>query len=142
MPEDSPSLDSYQQGIPEAPPDPVRGKKRFRIILAVLLIGVLGLGAFALLRSPTGAAVLGRGEITGQVVGGDQQPIPAEMVILGSDLKNTCQPDGSFRFGGVPAGEVVLVVGWQGQAVEVPAVVPAGGQVDVGQIVLQSTATP
>jgi len=142
MPEDSPSLDSYQQGIPDALPDPARGRKRFRLVLAALFLVVLGLGAYALLKSPTGAAVLGRGEITGQVVSGDQQPIPAEMVILGTDLKNIAQPDGSFRFSGIPAGEVILVVGWQGQAVEVPAAVPAGGQVDVGQIILQTTATP
>ncbi len=142
MSEDSPSLDTYQQGIPQSLPDPSLKKKRLRVVIILMLVLVAGLSAFSLVRSSTGAAILGRGDIVGQVQGPDRQPVPAEMVILGTDLKNSCQPDGSFRFSDVPAGQVTLVIGWQGQAVEVPALVPAGGQVDVGTIQLQSTLTP
>lgn len=140
--ENSPSIEIYEQGIPEKTPDPSVKHKRIKIIAVILLVSVLVLGFLSFSSSQAWTILAGKGTVTGKVVEGNGQPVLAEMVILKSKLQNNTLADGTFRFENVPAGDQVLVVGYQGQAVEVRVDIPVGGSVDVGTIKVQSTVTP
>ena len=140
--EKSPSLDEFENGIPQKLSDPSARRKRLRIIIMVLIVLVLG-GLLALFSQSDAASILdGRGSISGRAVDDLGNPFQGYIFILGTDLETQTQPDGSFLIENVPAGMQKLILANEYAGYEFPVQVIAGDTVAIGQIQFISTATP
>ena len=140
--DESPSLETYKDGLPEPPPDPSVRRKRFRIVLLIALLAVLFLGAVNFLQSQTAGFLLDTGAVTGMVVDENGKPFQGEVFILGTELAVAPDANGYFALDRVPAGQQSLIVADELFGREFPINVIAGETVDIGQIQFVPTATP
>jgi hypothetical protein len=140
--EDSPSTELYEKGIPAKLPDPQGRRKKFLVTVGVLA-GILFIIALMIFfRSQTASILLGKGAIAGRVVDQSGNPVVAQAMVEGQVDNVSITVDGAFNLERVPAGHQILVIGYQGQGIEVPVQVIAGEVVKVGDIKVQATALP
>ncbi len=132
--ERSPLLEEYKDGIPERLPDSSGRRKRAWIAIAILAVLALAFGIVNLVRSDSFARLAGVGGVKGVVVDEQGQPLPAEIVVLKTDLAVQADASGYFEIQGVPAGEQTLVVGYLARGIEVPVRIAGGQTRDLGQI--------
>ncbi len=140
--EESPSLETYKDGLPEPPPDPSLRRKRFRIIVLLVLLTVLFLGTANFLQSQTAGLLLETGSVTGMIIDENGQPFQGEVFILGTELAVVIDANGYFVMDSVPAGQQSLIVADEEYGNEFLINIIAGEAIDVGQIQFVSTATP
>ena len=142
MLEDSPALEDYQGGT--LPPE--RGPSRLRgwIRVAILLLGLaaLAMSAILFLQSDLPAQIAGTGEIAGRVVGEDNQPLEAEIVVLGTEITTKADAQGQFLVRDVPAGDRSIAILHRYSGLEYPATVRTGQTTDLGEIKLVATSEP
>ncbi len=142
--EDAPSLEDYDRGqsVVAVPLNLDAAQTRVRIAIAALAAMVLILG-FTVLRQrgvlPVAAAT---GRVVGQVMDASDTPIRAYIFVINTQLKARADGEGRFRLDGVPAGARSLVVADEAVGREIRIVVPAAGEVDVGQVRLVTTPVP
>jgi len=130
--ENSPSLDDYQGGMPARLPDAARGKRLTRLVILGLLVIVLIFAILNFVQSETGGILAGRGSLSGIVMDTNNQPIPAEVFLVGSQQIVTAGPDGRFELKYAPAGEQTLVVAYQYTGRKYSCTIQPGAQVDLG----------
>lgn len=140
--EDSPSLDDYQGGIPEAAPDPEAGRQRVRVLLGLLAGLSILIWLVVLLGGDARATLSGRGIVEGTVVDNFNRPLAAEIILLGGQEETTSDSAGRFLLRDVPAGEQTIVVAKDGTGLPYRVSVPRGGRVDMGALILVSTPAP
>ncbi len=147
--EESPSLAEYRQGIPPLPEkprsigEPPRRTKRLGwwLAIAALTMIALALAAWNILRMgnvPNSEA--GFGEVVGRVVDAAGNPVRAEILVDVGNIQAHADPDGRFRLTNVPAGRRVLLIGYMYMAREHFVTVWANTTVDIGEIVMPSSA--
>ncbi len=140
--EESPSLETYKDGLPEPPPDPSLRRKRFLIIVLLVLLTVLFLGTANFLQSQTAGLLLETGSVTGMIIDENGQPFQGEVFLLGTELAVVIDANGYFVMDSVPAGQQSLIVADEEYGNEFLINIIAGEAIDVGQIQFVSTATP
>jgi hypothetical protein len=140
--EDSPSIESFTEGTPEPTPQSISGRKRLWITIGILALLVLLLLAGNLLRSHSFTSQSGSGNVVGQVVDDQNQPIQAEAFLFGSKTIIKSGLDGHFELHQAPAGTQNLVITYQGGAKQFPIVIKNGEILDVGIIHMSATAEP
>ena len=140
--ENSPSLDEFQDGIPEKLSDPSASKKRIRTLIVVLLVSLLVLFASVFANSDAAAVLSGQGSVTGLALDENGNPFQGYIFIMGTDIEVETQPDGTFLVENVPAGARTLVLANEYSGYEFPVQVIAGGTVPIGQIQFIATETP
>jgi len=128
--------------LSDATLETAKRQKRLRMIIAVLVGLVLLLEGGQWLARPVARAFQGSGGITGRVVNESGQPVPAGAVVLGTEIRVTADAQGNFTIPNAPSGPIVLVVGYQGNGIEIPLNVPRGGEVHLATIKLVSTLMP
>jgi len=133
--EDSPTLDDFQDGIPEKLADPGQGRRNARWVILGLLMGLLLLAGLNWLQSQEAGLLTGRGDLRGLVVDEYHRPAAAaEVFLVGSDKIVITGADGRFELNNAPAGEHSLVVAYQNIGQKYPCVVQAGALVDLGTL--------
>jgi len=140
--EESPSLNDYQNGLPENLPDPSVKKRRFRIILGILFGISLFLAIANFMQSATASLIMGTGSIQGKVVDGQGSPFAGDVFVIGVDTIVHIAPDGSFFLDRIPSGDQSLVVANLTTGQEHPVKVLAGKTLNIGQVQFLVTATP
>lgn len=115
---------------------------RLRVVLIGLGFLVVALAVINLAVTTVLPSVGGAGSISGNVVNQQQTPVPAEVYILGMDISATTDANGNFLLNNVPAGEVHLIVAYDGMGREIPVQVTAGQNVTVGQVRVEETEMP
>ena len=140
--QDSPSLGDYSNGLPSELPDPSRKQKGAWGIIAFLSIIVLVLLGITFLRSGVAAVVAGTGTITGKVLGEQNQPIEAEIIVLGTEIEGMANPEGYFEISGIPAGHRSVAVVYEDSGWEFPTKVNPGQVTHMGELRFTVTAEP
>lgn len=140
--EKDPSLEEFQDGLPDLPPAEETGKRRMRRLIAALAVVVLFLGFINLVRPAGGVIVLGKGAVEGVVLTSSGEPLQGEVLILGSDRSMPINADGSFRLDNVPAGEQSLIILAANGGNEVRVYIPRGGTSQLGVVRFVETAMP
>ena len=141
--EDSPSIGSFSEGVPEPAPQPVSRRKRLWSIMAILALLALLLLAGNLIRGHSFTTQSGSGNVIGQVVEDhSNQPIQADVFLFGSKTILKSGLDGHFELYNLPAGTQDLVVTYQGGAREFPILIKKGVVLDIGVIRMSATAEP
>lgn len=140
--EQSPSLESYRQGLPvEKKGNSSTGRKRFRILLVGMAVIIVVLAAINFFQSPAAKTLAGTGSVQGIVVNKDGKPLNAEIFITGTKWQTSTNANGQFSLT-LPAGNYSLVVARNGMGNEYPISVQRGKIQDLGTIVLVSTPSP
>jgi len=139
------SVKTYRNEIPDVPPvqpEHHDGTNQARIIIAVLALILVILLGINYLSSPTARILSGKANVQGHVVDEHGLPVSARVIIFGTQLSTTTNPDGTFVLNGVPAGSQDVVVAYNISAIEVPITVVAGQDMDIGQVQFKVTAAP
>jgi hypothetical protein len=139
------SVKTYRHDEPEQPPVHPAGpdrRKIFRIIIALLAMGLIILLGLNYLTSPLVGIASGKGDVRGHVI--DEQGLPAQanVIIFGTDLSTKTDQNGNFILKGVQEGSQILVVSHNISAVEIPITILPGQEINVGQIQFKVTAQP
>jgi hypothetical protein len=92
--------------------------------------------------NPAERILSGKANVQGRVVDEHGLPVSARVIIFGSELSATTNPDGMFILNGVPAGSQMLVVAYNISAIEIPITVMPGQDMDIGQVQVKVTAAP
>jgi hypothetical protein len=129
----SPSLDQYKKGAPQAPKENTRKKYLLRALITLLLL-VLVVDAIIVMNSRDVALLTGRGDVKGQVVDGKGNGLQVTVFVFGVDKPVETDAEGNFIYENVPAGARLLIVTHNGYAAEYPIQVAAGQMTDIGQI--------
>jgi|YNPNPStandDraft_1061719.scaffolds.fasta_scaffold19264_3 hypothetical protein len=116
--------------------------KGIRIALVGLSILAAALAVINLTATTVLPSIAGTGSISGNVVNLQQTPVPAEVYLLKMDISATTDAGGYFLLNNVPAGEVRLIVAYDGMSREIPVQVIAGQNVTVGQVRVEETEMP
>lgn len=147
--EESPLLEEYRQGLPplpEQPRDVAKPPRRARrlgwwLAIAVLAVAALALAVWNILQtSSVPSSEDGFGEVVGRVVDAAGNPVRAEILVDVGNIQVQAGPDGHFRLTNVPAGRRVLLIGYMYMAREHFVTVRANTTVDIGEIVMPSSA--
>jgi hypothetical protein len=136
-----PSIEEYAQSLVRRPPDPKRSRL-VRILIGGLTVLVVVLGFVNLLQSNQFAALSGNGTISGTAIDSNGDPVAVELFIERSTIASRSDPAGSFVISGVPIGQQIVVVAYNGMGQEYPVVVTAGGVTDIGVVRVAKTAVP
>ena len=140
--EDSPAIESFTEGVPEPVQEPISRRKRLWVIIAILVLLALLLLAGNMLHSRSLSPKSGSGIVVGQVVDDHNQPIQADVFILGSKTTIKSGVDGQFELRNAAAGSQDLVVTYQGGAKEFLIMIKNGETLDMGSIRMAATAEP
>jgi hypothetical protein len=140
--EDSPAVEVFKEGLSSKVPDPSGRRHRLRVVILVLLLVVLVLGVIKVVTGPVGVALRGTGQVQGRVIDDHQQPIPAEIFVLGTQFSTRCDANGAFTLTEIPAGTLSLVATYRGQGVEQQIQLNVAQVLDVGEIRVAATALP
>jgi hypothetical protein len=109
--DESPSLDQFQNGMPEQLPEPNGKAKRFRILLLIMALVVALMGFSVVLKSTrTLETLTATGLVRGRVVNENGQPFHGRIFILGTKLATQTDVNGNFEISHVPSGEQTLIV--------------------------------
>ena len=120
----------------------LKKKKTVRwVLLSLFLVAVIltGINFLANYEAPIQS---GTGGVSGHVVNISLTPVPAEVFIVGSNLSAQADDKGQFSMINIPAGEITVIVAYQGQGVEIPVVVTSNETSKLGQIKVESTQIP
>ncbi len=131
--------------MPDQPPViPERrgGRNISRIIIAILALTLLILLGVNFFTSPAARILSGKANVQGHVVDEHGLPVSARVIIFGTELSATTNPDGVFILNGVPAGSQMLVIAYNISAIEIPITVIPGQDMDIGQVQFKVTAAP
>ncbi len=142
MLEDSPSLGDYNEGLPPTQQDAPHSRKAVRLLLLVLVLVVLGLSLVRFLQSEAPAKIAGTGQVTGIVISEAASPLPAEIIVLGTDIVGQADSQGQFLIRNIPAGQQSIAILHLDSGVEYPAFVNPGQTTDLGKIKLIATTEP
>lgn len=132
--ERSPSLEEYKDGMPEQLPDSSRRRRRVWGAIVALAVLALVFGVVNLARSGAFARLAGVGGVKGAVVDEQNQPLQAEIFVLGTNLSAQADASGYFEIQNVPAGRQTLVIGYLGKGTEIEVRVAGGETRDLGKI--------
>lgn len=128
--ENSPSIED--SGVQEGRPK--KENRRLRILLsAVVGILVLLLGGTFLLRGLS-FGFGGRGIVSGTAVNEAGQPIPVQVMVLGTDIFLPSDATGHFIIENVPAGKQSIIVAYEEIAAEVEVSVKANTENSIGTV--------
>ena len=140
--ENSPSLEEFEDGIPQKLSDPSAKKKRLRTIIFGLLGVVILFVGVSFAQSNAANILVGKGTISGVALNDKKQPFNGYVFIIGTDLETTTNEDGSFIIENVPAGSRSLVIANETAGYEFPVDVVAGKNTNIGELKFTATATP
>lgn len=141
--DDSPSLDQFQNGMPEKAPDPNLRLKKFRILILVLTL-VVALTGFSVVLKDTRILenVTATGLVRGRVIDENGQPFHGSIFILGTDLETQTDANGNFELSGVPAGEQILIVADDLIGRDFTIQITTAVELQLGEIRFETTAIP
>jgi hypothetical protein len=141
--DESPSLDQFQNGMPEKLPDPIERAKKFRILLLVITLIVSLIGFSVILKDTrTLENLTATGVVRGRVVDENGQPFHGRIFILGTQLITQTDANGNFALSRVPAGERILIVADELIGRDFTIQVTAASELQVGEIRFETTAMP
>jgi hypothetical protein len=140
--EKPPSLDNFQEILPEASKVLTPRQKRVRILAAIVGILLLLLGGVNLWKSDLTSELRGTGIVRGVVVDGQGQPFVGNIYVTGTRLAARTNPDGSFELKNIPTGRQLIVVADSQSGREIPVIIVAGQTTEMGTVTFESTATP
>lgn len=136
--ENSPSMSTFEQGLPDKLPEPEKRIRRFRQVIYVLCAIALLLSVFNLWSSSKAGGGAGTGSISGYLIDEWGRPVEAEIMIVGYDLAAETDETGYFEMSGVPEGDRTIVVTYLLTGVEHSAGVGAGEATDLGVVSLET----
>lgn len=137
------SLDQIEKEISnESPKEPSRRKNSLLPVILVLGMIMAGLVAVDWITSDNGQKSLGYGSVSGSIVNAQMTPVAAEIFCLKSDVSTVASKDGTFILNGIPAGEQILIIAWQGMGREIPVTIIAGQTFSIGQVKVEETKLP
>ena len=141
--DDSPSLNQFQNGMPEKAPDPNAPLKKFRILLLVLTFVVVLTGFSVVLKDTRILEnITATGLVRGRVIDENGQPFHGSIFILGTDLETQTDINGNFELSGVPAGEQILIVADDLIGRDFTIQITTAVELQMGQIRFETTAMP
>jgi hypothetical protein len=140
--EKPPSLDNFQEIIPESKKVLTAGQKRVRILAVILGLMVLILVVVNLWKSDLTAQLRGAGAVHGVVVTVQGQPFLGNIYVTGTNLAVKTNADGSFELKNIPIGRQLIVVADSQSGREIPVNIVAGQTTEMGTVQFESTATP
>ena len=141
--DESPNLEQFKDGIPDAVPNPDAGRRKFRIVLLITFIVVTLIGlALVLKETNTLAALTSTAVVRGHVVDENGLPFSGEIFILGTDLKTQTDANGNFELSRVPSGDQVLIVADQLIGRDFSIQVITATTLELGEIRFETTAMP
>ncbi len=140
--EKSPSLEEFEDGIPQKLSDPSARRKRVRMLVLLVVIFLLFLLAISFAQSDASALLAGKGSLSGQALDDNRQPFQGYIYILGTEIETVTDAEGYFLVESVPAGTRTLILANEYAGYEFPVLVVAGETVDIGMIQFITTATP
>ena len=109
--DDSPSIDQFQDGMPEKLPDPNVKVRKFRTLLLIMTLIVALIGFSVVLKNTrTLETLTATGLVRGRVVDENGQPFHGRIFILGTKLSTQTDANGNFEISRVPSGEQTLIV--------------------------------
>lgn len=136
-----PSVSEIENYIDQKPDRPPQRANWSRWAITVLALLAVGLTLRLLLPQGAAANLAPKGSIAGTVFNNKSTPVPADIYILKTDLMIKADPSGSFNLHNIPAGSQQLMVIYDGMGYAIPVTVVAGKTVQVGKILVDSTAT-
>lgn len=141
--DDSPSLDQFQNGMPEKAPDPNLRLKKFRILLLILTF-VITLTGFSVVLKNTRILenITATGLVRGRVIDENGQPFHGRILILGTDLETQTDTHGNFELSGVPAGEQILIIADDLIGRDFTIQITTAVELQLGEIRFETTAMP
>lgn len=139
---DSPDLEDYSGGIPAKKPEPKNRSLTMRLLIGTLAVIIIILGIINYAQSRNFALVTGRGNVTGKVIDTAGDGIPAEIIVFGTNIKDTADENGYFTLSGIPQGKQRLYITYAGQAIEQTIQVYAAETEDVGTLRIITTLMP
>jgi hypothetical protein len=140
--EKPPSLDNFQEILPEGKNDITPRQKRVRILAVIVGILLLLLAGVNLWKSDLTSELRGAGIVKGVVVDGKGQPFAGNIFVTGTNLAARTNPDGSFELKNIPTGRQLIVVADSQSGREIPVIIVAGQTTEMGTVTFESTATP
>lgn len=141
--DDSPSLDQFQNGMPEKLPNSDERLRKFRIMLLIMTLMVALIGFSVILKDTrTLEKITATGLVRGRVVDEKGQPFHGNIFILGTELAAKTDENGNFELSRVPAGEQILIVADDLIGRDFSIKVSAASELQMGEIRFQTTAVP
>jgi hypothetical protein len=140
--QESPSLEDFSNGLHSELPDPSKKRKGIWSIIAVLSLIVIVLLVITFFRSGGAAVVAGTGTITGIVLGEQNQPVEAEIIVLGTEIEGMANSEGYFEISNIPAGHRSVAVIYEASGWDFPTKVNPGQVTHMGELRFTVTAEP
>ena len=135
---DSPGFDQDKNGKFVEPDSPEQRSRKGWIRISVLFIVAIGLGIVNLFATGQGGLVLGHGAIEGKIVDELQQPLQAEVMVLGHPGTVWTDETGYFMLESIPSGSRTLLVGYMHAAQARQVVVNSGSTADLGLLQIRT----
>ena len=137
--ENSPSMNSYDQGLPDRLPDSPKKKRRFtRTVIYSLCAIVLLLGITNLWVAGSDAVSADTGSVSGTILDEWDRPVEAEIAIVGHDGLAHTDENGHFTMSGIAVGEQTVFITYMLIGVEHHTTVEAGQVADLGVITVDT----
>jgi hypothetical protein len=140
--EKPPSLDNFQEILPEAKKNLTTQQKRVRMLAAFFVVMILLLGVVNLWKSDLTASFRGTGAVKGVAVTVQGQPFVGNIYVTGTRLAAVTNADGSFELKNIPVGRQYIVVADSQSGREFPVNIVVGQTTEMGTVQFESTATP
>ena len=139
--QDSPSLDDFKEGL-EAGSQRSRSSQTRRMIIYALLAALGAVIVWNQVSSRDLTPQQGTAVVVGRVVDENGQPLPAEVMVFGTNIQTAANAAGEFRIDDLSPGEVLLVIGYDDTAFQQTLILEPGEILDVGEIQYVTTQVP
>lgn len=142
--QESPSLEDFENGLPNNLPKDRLSKQKIivRSIIGILLVVLIVLTVVNLGKNDSVTNLLGKGTVVGQVIDNKNQPIVADIVFIGLEIKGKTNNEGYFEINNIPSGEQSVAILVESGGVEYPVLIEAGKTFDIGQVKIIATPGP
>jgi len=140
--EKPPSLENFQEIIPETKIELTLRQKTIRILAVICVLLLLLLVSVNLWKSDLTAQLRGTGAVHGVAVTTLGKPFEGSIFVTGTKLATKTNADGSFLLKNIPIGQRFIVIADSQSGREVPVNIVAGQVTEMGMVQFELTAAP
>ena len=134
--QDAPSVKDYSAGILKESTSLLANRQQYYWLLGILITLVFLLLGIIGFQNLDFSVFTKKGVVYGQVTDGKNNPLKADVFILGTNARVKADKEGYFKLTNVPVGEQTIILAYEKVGIEIDLEVAAKEEYDIGIIAL------